>query len=77
MRIRTFSVTASAALAVLLAGCATTRDPGWQGRGATPFDAAQVECRAEAAVSPESHREARFTACMARHGWTRGGGRGD
>lgn len=73
MRIPSFAAAVTATLALLLAGCATTRDPGWQGNEATPFGAAQAQCRAEATASPESDREGRFTACMARHGWTRGG----
>lgn len=77
MRIQPFAVAASAALALMFAGCATTRDLGWQGQGATPFDAAQAECRAEATASPESGREGRFTACMAGQGWSRGGTRDD
>lgn len=51
MRLQSIAV-ASVAVAVLVAGCATTHDPGWQGTGATHFDAAQAECRAEAATLP-------------------------
>ena len=75
MRFRPIAV-AAAALAVLAAGCATTHDPGWQGTGATPFDAAQAECRAEAAGQPQDSRDERFNACMAGHGWTSGGAAG-
>jgi len=76
MRFRPIAV-AVAVLAVLAAGCATISDPGWQGTGATPFDAAQAECRDEAAALPQDSRDERFKACMAGHGWTPGGATGD
>lgn len=59
---------------VLVSACATTHDPGWQGQGATPFDRAQAECRLDAASASPGTRESTMEACMARHGWHRGGG---
>lgn len=61
---------------LLLSACATTSDPGWRGQGATPFDSAQAECRIEASASSPDGRDARFTTCMARHGWHRDGAGG-
>lgn len=77
MRIRPFASLALAAVAMLFAGCATTSDPGWHGKDATAYDAAVAACRNETATSPADLREDRFDACMSRHGWTRGQGRGD
>ncbi|MDX1571162.1 MAG: hypothetical protein R3200_11795 [Xanthomonadales bacterium] len=55
-----------------LVGCTTTSDPGWEGKGATPFDTAEARCLKEAqAEDPGTAREHAFTDCMARHGWTR------
>ena len=70
MRLR--HVVVSISVCVFLAGCASVRDRGWSGEGATPFDTAQATCDAEAAPKPAGRdREAAFDACMARHGWTR------
>lgn len=77
MHMRPFAFLALAASSLLFAGCATTSDPGWQGRDATAYNAAVSACRNETATSPADLREDRFDACMSRHGWTRGEGRGD
>lgn len=59
------------ATAVLVAGCASVSERGWQGTGAEPFDRASAACNTEVAnVAPERKNEA-FEACMARHGWHR------
>ena len=59
-------------LCACLAACASVRDRGWSGEGATPFDTAQATCDAEAAPRPAGReREAAFDACMAGHGWKR------
>lgn len=56
-------------LATLVAGCALTRDPGWEGTDATPFETAEIDCRAQAAESSDYDDD--FEACMNRHGWHR------
>jgi len=50
-------------LAVALAGCTSmsSRQAGWTGSGATPFDAAYDKCEAESA-SASSEKAARNTA---------------
>ena len=62
-------------LALALAGCmsTSTRQAGWSGSGATPFDAAYDKCEAQSA-SAASDKAARNTAlelCMAKEGWHR------
>lgn len=60
---------------LLVAACATMHDPGWRGQNATPFDTARARCTAEASgAEAGTARDARFTDCMARHGWHREGG---
>jgi hypothetical protein len=60
------------AATMLLAGCATLHDPGWEGADAQPFDQARAQCEAEAAaVAAGDARDAAFAACMAAKGWTR------
>ena len=57
------------AAAVLASACATT-EPGWEGHGAEPFDAARAACEAETATVA-SDRQAAFEACMNARGWSR------
>ncbi len=60
---------------LLLAGCATTTEPGWQGTGARPFDGARASCQAPVQASAdeaEAQGATAFAACMRTHGWTRG-----
>ena len=58
--------------AAALAGCATTHDAGWTGKGAMPFDAAQSDCDAKTKDLPAGkQREAAFDQCMEEHGWRR------
>ncbi len=58
---------------LLLVGCATTTEPGWQGNGAKPFDGARASCQAQVqAISDPAQSAAAFEACMRTHGWTRG-----
>jgi hypothetical protein len=71
MRIHPVVRVIAVASALLAAACATVHDPGWRGRGATPFDTAQAECRGEVAAAAPDGRDALFTACMARYGWHR------
>ena len=59
------------AAAVSASACATT-EPGWEGQGAEPFDAARAACEAETATVA-SDREAAFEACMNARGWSRPG----
>lgn len=60
-------------LAVLVSGCASMGNEGWQGTGAQPFDAAKAHCEAEAATSADAGdaRTAALEACMAAQGWHR------
>lgn len=58
---------------LVLAGCATTHDPGWEGSGAELFDGARAACEREsrAAATDRVAREAMFETCMAARGWRR------
>ena len=58
----------------LLASCATTSDPGWNGTGAEPFDGARDSCREQSQGAVGTAEEAAtFEACMRAHGWSKGG----
>ena len=60
------------ACALALAACAVTREPGWTGDGAEPFDRARAECDRETVGIPDlDQQEDAFEACMASRGWTR------
>jgi hypothetical protein len=59
-----------AALGVL-SGCATHRDPGWQGNDAHPFGTADSICQSEANATARVERDMVYRGCMTRHGWTR------
>jgi len=62
----------TAAMVAMLAACATTHEPGWQGSAATPFDTARRHCEAHVVRQmTEVTREAAFEACMAGQGWRR------
>jgi len=67
-----FPIIACLAAAAALAGCATTHDAGWTGKGAMPFDTAQSDCDAKTKDLPAGNqREAAFDQCMEEHGWRR------
>lgn len=66
MRLMILMVTALA----VLSGCAT-RDPGWQGKDAHPFGAADSICQSEANATSKVERDMVYRGCMTRHGWTR------
>lgn len=60
-------------VAMVVSGCASMADAGWQGRDAEPFDAAKAQCdaRAAAQATDGDARTAAFEACMQAKGWTR------
>jgi hypothetical protein len=58
--------------AVCLSACQATRDAGWSGDNAVPFDFARSSCEADVEHMPSGpDRDAAFEECMASNGWTR------
>lgn len=68
------TVTAMAVAALATSACVTvidagdSRDYGWSGEGAQPFDGARDDCRERAG---RAEGTTAFVQCMAEKGWTR------